>query len=109
MDVMEKKLYNIYDSVPHITLLVNMGAIAKDLGPMMKQAKISKWNKILCTDKAFIKILATTVMNGDPKEVEVRANQQVQLGEGIAPDNQQRQEIEKTYQKGCHNMTQTLD
>ena len=53
----------------------------------------------LSTHKAFIKILPTTVMNGDPKEVEVRANQQVELGEGIAPDNQQGQEIEQTLTK----------
>lgn len=51
MDVMDRdgldfveKLYHISDSIPHITLIINKGAIAKDLGLMMKQAKISKWN-----------------------------------------------------------------
>lgn len=75
-----KKVYTISDSVPHITLLESKGAIENDLGPMMKQAKISKWNKTdnpliyHSTDEPFIKILVTTVRNGHPKEVEVTAN-----------------------------------
>jgi hypothetical protein len=96
MDVIDRdvskfvqRLYNISDSVHHITLLVNQGFTAKLMGRMMKKAKRSKWDEadnpliFHSKDNAIVKILTTIVMNEDPREVEVTANQQVQLGEEI--------------------------
>jgi hypothetical protein len=50
-----------------------------------------------CKDKALIKILATTVMNGDQREVNVTANQQGQLGEEIGPVSQNHLSLPLTF------------
>jgi hypothetical protein len=46
-----QKWYNVYESVPRITLLVNQGFTAKELGPVMKKAKKSIWDN---TDNPLI-------------------------------------------------------
>lgn len=98
-----KKWFNVSDSIPHITLLVNQGFTSKDLGPMMRKAKKTIWDKtdnpliFHSEDKAFIKIVTTTMMTGDPREIEVSAGQQVVLGEGIGLLSELREEMEKNH------------
>lgn len=98
-----KKWFNVSDSIPHITLLVNQGFTSKDLGPMMRKAKKTIWDKtdnpliFHSEDKAFIKIVTTTMMIGDPREIEVSAGQQVVLGEGIGLLRELREEMEKNH------------
>jgi hypothetical protein len=70
---------------------------------MVKKAKNCKWKKtdnpliFHSEDKAFLKILTTTVMNGDPRVFEVTANQQIQLGDNIESISELRQEMEKCF------------
>lgn len=59
----------------------------------MKKAKRKRWdetdNPLIFShseDKAFIKIINTTMMTGVPREIEVSAGQQVVLGEGMGFD-----------------------
>uniref|UniRef100_A0A4W5Q3E0 ribonuclease H n=1 Tax=Hucho hucho TaxID=62062 RepID=A0A4W5Q3E0_9TELE len=95
------KWFNVSDSVPHITLLVNEGFTSKDLGPMMRRARRKRWERtdnpliFHSTDKNVIKIITTTEMIGEPREVEVNVSQQAMLGEGIGVIGELREEMEK--------------
>ncbi|XP_054648258.1 uncharacterized protein LOC129190003 isoform X1 [Dunckerocampus dactyliophorus] len=67
--------YNVPNSAPHITLLVNENFASKDLGPMMKNASKITWNAtenpliFVSPDETKIKILCGTHMVSKPKEV----------------------------------------
>lgn len=78
------KWYNVPESVPHITLLINENFKDKDLGPMMKTASTLKWDK---TDSPLIfqspganmiKILCGTSMFAKPQEAILMPTQAAQ-------------------------------
>ncbi|XP_034146454.1 uncharacterized protein LOC117593909 [Esox lucius] len=93
--------FDVSGSVPHITLLVNDGFKAKDLGPMMKHATQVAWVKtdnplIFCSPENYlIKILCFADIIGEPQEVEVTTGQQVQMGKVADRQEQLREEMER--------------
>lgn len=81
------KWYNVPDSEPHITLLINNKAKARDLGPMMKDTERAEWeatdNPLIFQTRGstMIKILCRTSMLATPQEVNIMAKILIQRDE----------------------------
>lgn len=70
-----KTWFRVDGSAPHVTLYLNEGRQAKDLGPMMLKATEKQWEAtenpfiFQTPDMTHLKILCTTNMTGTPKLV----------------------------------------
>jgi len=68
-----KTWFKVENSVPHVTLYVNEGSQAQDLGPMLKEAAEKQWRDtenpyiFQTDDMRYLKILCTTEMVGIPQ------------------------------------------
>ncbi|XP_034146322.1 uncharacterized protein LOC117593883 [Esox lucius] len=93
--------FDVPGSVPHVTLLINDGFKAKDLGPMMKRATQVAWVKtdnpliFRSPENDLIKILCFADIVGEPQEVEVGTGQQVQMGKAADRQEQLREGMER--------------
>lgn len=93
--------YNVPESAPHITLLVNEGYESKNLGPMMKNAINTEWretdNPLIFTSSSgdMTKILCGTSMLAKPQEVKVAVKYTKQMSQTEENENELKSEMLK--------------
>uniref|UniRef100_A0A3B3BQX6 ribonuclease H n=1 Tax=Oryzias melastigma TaxID=30732 RepID=A0A3B3BQX6_ORYME len=101
--------YNVPESTPHITLLVNEGFEPKDLGPMIKTAKQQTWlktdNPLMFTtkDESMLKILCGTSLIAKPRVITVptkkTVKQMIQVQENHLKDEMLKQVPDHVWSK----------